>query len=383
MASNAPAIPDRNSSLNTTDSNVATVPDRNTSLNLFSVQKQKVDEKVEETKKKLRFKGSFDGKSWGREVAAQPETKYIQCVHDCPIVESSFWNRLEDLDRDMLESTLLGRKISIVSIGYEENNEEHLKAWQSTTDGAQLVKQEATLNKRLSCTIKQRELIPDPGENHTRVIRRSYVSHFIGSKLGLNSNNDRKRDDSLQKQFKQDLQSLMGRPPNSDFPDYAWCPIQREYLPVKTMKAGHLFPARCGDISMTAIFGPAEQLKWIDQKYEPGVKSELFRACNGIFWGAGAEERFGKGLFVLVFDLDSDATIDEIRTWQGSAMKEYRIRVLRPDASEMKVNFSPTSKVAWNTIDGQRVQWGDPTKPEVITFRPFLGMKMKMKMIRS
>ena len=29
------------------------------------------------------------GKSWGREVAAQRETKYMQCFHDCPIMESS------------------------------------------------------------------------------------------------------------------------------------------------------------------------------------------------------------------------------------------------------------------------------------------------------
>lgn len=328
------------------DSNAPTVPDRNSSLNFLSTQKRMIEDKIEEARKKLRFKGSF---------------------------EEGLWSKLEDLDRDMLESTRLGRKISIMNMGYEENNEEHLKAWQSTADGAQLVKQEATLKKRLSSTIKQRELISDPGEGHTRVIRRSYVSQFIGSKLGLSLNNSRRRDESLQKQFKNELQSLMSRPPNPDFPDYAWCPIRREYLPVKTMKAGHLFPARCEDISMTAIFGPAEQLKWIDQKYEPGVKSELFRACNGIYWSDGAEERFGKGLFVLVPDLDSNATIDEIRTWQASAMKEYRIRVLRPDASEMKKTFSPTSEVAWNTIDGQRVQWGDPTKPEVITFRPRAG----------
>ena len=39
---------------------------------------------------KLPFPSPFvPGKSWGREVAAQRETKYIQCFHDCPIMESS------------------------------------------------------------------------------------------------------------------------------------------------------------------------------------------------------------------------------------------------------------------------------------------------------
>ncbi|KAL8792544.1 MAG: hypothetical protein Q9195_004843 [Heterodermia aff. obscurata] len=325
----------------TVDSNAPTIPDRNSSLNFLSTQKRKIEDTIEEARKKMRFRGSLD---------------------------EGLWSRLEDLGKQELEHARLGRKNSMMSMGFEEANQEDLKAWQNTVDGAQLIKQEATLKKQLSATIKQRAVISDTKADS--VTRRSYVSQFIGSRLGLNLNNSRRRDESLQKQFKNELQSLMGRSPKPDFPDYAWCPIQQDYLPVAVMKAAHLFPARCGHINMTAIFGPAEQLKWIDQKYEPGAKSELFRACNGIYWSSGAEERFGKGLFVLVPDLDSDATSDEIKTWQASAMKEYRIRVLRPDASEMKRAFSPTSEVAWNTIDGQRVQWGDPSKPEVITFRP-------------
>ena len=37
----------------------------------------------------VSFPYSYHGKSLGREVAAQREMKYIQCFHDCPIMESS------------------------------------------------------------------------------------------------------------------------------------------------------------------------------------------------------------------------------------------------------------------------------------------------------
>ena len=95
--------------------------------------------------------------------------------------------------RYMPKGIHLERKFSSISMGYEESNEEHLKTWQSTTDGAQLLKEEAILKQRLSSTIEQKQLLSGPGYNHAQVTRRSHASHFFALNLGLSLHSSRRR----------------------------------------------------------------------------------------------------------------------------------------------------------------------------------------------
>lgn len=103
---------------------------------------------------------------------------------------------------------------------------------------------------------------------------------------------------------------------------------------------------------------------------EPGVKGELFRACNGIYWSAEAEDYFGKGYFVIVPDLEVICTKAQARAWEESAVKEYRVRVMRPDAPAMQKGMGPGNRRTWYNIDGKKVVWSDPQRREKSTFRP-------------
>ena len=54
-----------------------------------------------------------NGKPWGREVAAQRETKYIQCFHDCPIMESSSNSQFDESSLSNVEHNQLRRAVRI------------------------------------------------------------------------------------------------------------------------------------------------------------------------------------------------------------------------------------------------------------------------------
>lgn len=141
--------------------------------------------------------------------------------------------------------------------------------------------------------------------------------------------------------------------------DFLWCPVMGDWC--KGAVAGHLFPSMFGDDLMKVIFGDVEQDMWIGNP-EKG-RSELFRACNGILWSKQAEERFSSGHFTIVPDLDEDPTPAQSEAWQRSNPKEYRIRVLHPDAAEMKRLINLGSDVRWADLDNKRLQWRANFRP--------------------
>lgn len=66
----------------------------------------------------------------------------------------------------------------------------------------------------------------------------------------------------------------------------------------------------------------------------PFSESEQGRAVNRT-WSKKAEVRFSEGMFVIVPDLEGNAPIDEAKVWQAMAIKEDKIRVLKPDCKEL------------------------------------------------
>ena len=90
---------------------------------------------------------------------------------------------------------------------------------------------------------------------------------------------------------------------------------------------------------------------------------------NGILWSESAEKRFGKGLFVLVPDVKSDPTDADLRAWQASSPKEYKIHILRPNHPLMRTAISRNNSNPWTSLEGRRVYWSDPAK-EPVNFRP-------------
>ncbi|CAF9935879.1 MAG: hypothetical protein HETSPECPRED_009935 [Heterodermia speciosa] len=280
-------------------------------------RKRSIEQNMRKEEKKLKVKASFD---------------------------ASFWNRLSDIDQKLVEATRLGRKASMLDLGYEEGNPSHERAWQGTEDGRRISEIEVTLQRRLSHLNKQKELFAAP-PNPARTLRKAFAQMFIGSaRFGMDLPNTLERQKGLQGQFKEELIEVMGRAPsNPIFSENYWCPILEEYVDEGLMRAGHLFPAGATQTTMDAIFGPQEQYMWRDQQKtsQPGVRGELFRACNGIFWSQMAEDRFGKGYFVLVPDLDPNCSKAEARAWQNCRVSLDRVYD-RSDVFEKKsLGLSP------------------------------------------
>ena len=329
-------MPDRTSSLRTSNES------RNEARQLRETKKA-IEKNLREEEKRLKVQATFD---------------------------AGFWTKLIQIDQKWVEATQLGRKASILEYGCQEGNIDHEDAWKASEDGRRILEIEAMLAKRLSHIHRQKELFSAPS-NPARTLRKAFTQMFIRSaRFGMDIPNTAERQTGpLQDQFKEELIELMEKnPPGGKLSSWAWCPIMKEYCDKEIMVASHLFPAGATQETMDAIFGPQELYMWGDQATaaisQPEAKGELFRACNGIYWSHHAADRFRKGYFVLVPDLDADCTRAQARAWQESAVKEYRIRVIRPDAPDMQQSISPRNLGLWCEIDDQRVEWGSPV------FRP-------------
>ena len=308
---------------------------KNATLEQITGQKRKLEEAAEDMTRNVKLQTSFDWK---------------------------FWNDLRKAETKRLEANVLQHKISMISMEVDATDAAAVKRWQNTAEGEKCLQQEAALKEKVKALENKANVVANPTNNKEFALRKVFTELFIGSKVGLGLNNLRgKRPGYLQTQFRKELEEKMGiqdpKLPKSGW----WCPVRREFC--EAMQAGHLFPSKCGEEAMTAIFGEAELDK--DMKRPEEGKSELFRAVNGILWSTEAEKRFSQGYFCIVPDLHDNASTAEIQAWQISPVKEYRIRVLSPEADLMNEPLSLTQlNTLWKQIDGRRLDFGDKT------FRP-------------
>lgn len=107
-----------------------------------------------------------------------------------------------------------------------------------------------------------------------------------------------------------------------------WCPVLCNYFSPRAMRATHIFSHRHGQKLMSELFGTQE-----------GQENELFAPHNGLLMMVEAEERFRKGLLVIVPSIKSESP-EEIVQWQVSEPKSYKIRVV--DRKAYQMTRSPT-----------------------------------------
>jgi HNH endonuclease len=131
-----------------------------------------------------------------------------------------------------------------------------------------------------------------------------------------------------------------------------WCPITGSWVPKSFTKAAHIFAYHHGQDMMAAIFGDE-------------AIGELFSPKNGILMSQDAEERFDKGLFVIVPDINDSSSQIETNRWNNSNPREYKIRVLNPESAQMTklIGFDPSPRRRWNDLDGQRLQFRSDYRP--------------------
>ena len=184
------------------------------------------------------------------------------------------------------------------------------------------------------------------------VPERSFVGLPIGAGTGLGVKISRgQRDNSLQSNFVAELMTKMDSRHPDPLSTAIWCPATGSYWPKHATTAGHIFPSKCGEATMEAIFGRPE-----------GRQSELFRAENGILWSTEAKERFEGGHFVIVPDIVDQPTQQDVDAWEVSNPREYKIRVVNPDHYLMTHLIWGTGKI-WADLDNERMKFKTNFRP--------------------
>ncbi|KAL9077249.1 MAG: hypothetical protein Q9161_000515 [Pseudevernia consocians] len=261
--------------------------------------------------------------------------------------DAGYWTRRRDIAEMDLRATLLTKKISIAS--FKNRTDDSTRDFVNSEEGRRLMLQEESLrlDRKLFKAQAERMGSKEPEFN----LRRSFTQLFVGAETGLGIKNSRgQRDNSLQSAFRSELILKTG----SEHPvmdDQLWCPILRNYLPDISVIAGHLFPCKCGEATMQAIFGRSDS-----------GHSELFRAENGILWSQQAEDRFEAGHFVVVPDVPDQSTEQQLDTWEASDPKEYKIRVLNPTDTSMKKTIWGRD-ITWAALDNERLQFKTSFRP--------------------
>ena len=119
------------------------------------------------------------------------------------------------------------------------------------------------------------------------------------------------------------------------------------------MRAAHIFPWAEGQPSMDEIFGR-----------EAATVEELNTIQNGLMLSVYAKERLEDGDLFLVPDTRDAASDQEIDAWHESEPKDYKIRIMNPEAKGMN-QFHPGTepRKTWNELDGKRVQFSSDHRP--------------------
>ena len=262
--------------------------------------------------------------------------------------DAGYWTIRRDIAEMELRATLLTKKISIAS--FKNRTDDSTRDFVNSEEGRRLMLQEESLrlDSKLFKAQEERMGSKEPKFN----LRRSFVQLLIGAETGLGIKNSRgQRDKSLQSAFRSELILKTGsKHPISSY-NHLWCPIHRSYMPAGYVIAGHLFPWKCGEVTMQAIFGRS------DSGY-----SELFKAENGILWSQEAEQRFEAGLFVVVPDVPDQPTEQQLDTWEASDPKEYKMSVLNSTHDRMKEPVVGRD-MTWAALDNERLQFKTSFRP--------------------
>ena len=262
-------------------------------------------------------------------------------------LDTRYWTARRDIAEMEIKATSLTKQISIASM--KSNTPDNTKTFLDSEEGQKLILQE----KSLTLDSKLYEYQAEKMRSQEKFgLRRSFVGLFIGAETGLNIKNSRsQRDDSQQSEFVAEVKTKM----NSRHPDprstAIWCPVTGSYWSHYAATTGHIFPSKCGEATMEAIFGRPKD-----------GQSELFRAENGITWSTEAEDRFERGHFVIVPDIVDKPTQQEVDTWEASDPREYKIKVLNPGNNAMQCLILDSGKI-WADLDNERLKFKTNFRP--------------------
>ena len=272
---------------------------------------------------------------------------------------NDYWFERAELAKMDSARVKLQRKISLTDFLFrhpDPESQENEKEWTETQVAKDLWDQfkakeleEKLLRKQHSRILK--------GEREPGSTRRVFMKLFTTSKIGLKvmDTGAGRRDSTDQSVFRERMIELYGcRFPETDpnrIVNSLWCPVTCQYVKSGDARAAHLFAWEHGQDVMDSIFGRSDP-------------TELFEPVNGLILSQGAELRMDKGLFVIVPDVTSNASAQEIQNWHLSDPKEYQIRVVDSKDKRMRETITAQELRTWNDLDGKKLVFRSQFRPK-------------------
>ena len=108
------------------------------------------------------------------------------------------------------------------------------------------------------------------------------------------------------------------------------------------MVAAHPFPWQSGQDAMAAIFGE-------------DANNELFSSRNGLLISGTAKMFLDNGTVALGPAIDYDISSAQIELWNALPVKQYRLRISRPNDECMDEMVSSDSNITWKEMDNKPV----------------------------
>ena len=289
------------------------------------IERGYLDGQIEREVKKIKAAGSFDSNYWTKlgEVSvlkAKRSVLSIRILQD-ELADGSALNESDELKRlreeeylHSLEAGIFRKLASRIEVkpGDEEKNRRgyFMQLWTTSTKGLGI----------------------------------------LGSETGRG-----KRSRHIQGKFREKLiVACKSKHPDPIIPEL-WCPVLGHFFPgEETMHAAHIFPWADGQVAMDEFFGR-----------EVENVEELNEIQNGLMLSTYAEKRLEDGDIVLVPDVKDAASQEEIDAWSNSEPKEYKIRVINPNAKGMDRAHPGyvNRKETWNNLDGEKVQFSSDHRP--------------------
>jgi hypothetical protein len=226
-------------------------------------------------------------------------------------------------------------------------------AWANTEKAQDLFSQMKAHETQRKIFEKQAKQLEDEGSRkNPRHLRQAFIELFTTSKLGLGITftGAGRRDTSEQSEFRSQLIKVYDSNSPNTISDSLWCPITKEWWRKGDCTAAHLFGYMHGQAAMDAIFGPANP-------------PELFSPSNGLIMSSAAEELFDDGIFVIIPTLPDDPSEEEIKAWNQSNPKDYKVKILDMANPRVKKLISPYSNKIWRDLDNEVLEFRSSFRP--------------------
>ncbi|MCJ1393769.1 hypothetical protein MMC18_006645 [Xylographa bjoerkii] len=247
---------------------------------------------------------------------------------------------------------------SKISMRHFQNNHKPDEKWERSDEHRKLTEQSHAIELEHRLIKKHSQKLEAP-ENDAELQSRSegvaFVKLYLTSLRGLNLTADtaeRDRENRVRSKFRQDLIDYYCAAHPLEASEEVWCHITGQWINERNVNAAHIFSYKHGTEIMDAIFGR-----------DPGTESELFSPLNGLTMWDVAEEKFDRGLLVIVPNLEEDATTAEIQEWHVNEERGYKIRVVNREDPRMSKLIHGIEQRTWNQLDNKAIEFRSSHRP--------------------